>query len=380
MNSVEEHSLTCVGCANCENVCQKHAIKMREDAEGFFYPVIDRDVCIQCGKCQIVCPVYQKTDSTHEALQSHVAISKEKEILKAAASGGLFGTIAKQFLKDNTDGAVVGATFENNCVFHKIITSETQIRELQNSKYVQSSLNNVFVKIEELLKNNQPVLFSGTPCQVNALRLFLKLDYEKLYTIDIICHGVPSYAFLKKDLELYANPDEIKSLKFRLKNQFRPKGSSFILSFVSKKKECNIIGNRDPYFALFINGDTYRESCYSCKFAKKKRVGDITIGDCDSHRNYPNFHPGVSKSVVILNTPKGETLFQTCSDKLDYANLDLSREALVNRTLSKPTERHTIRNSIYEDLKLMKIQDFARKYSRKRDWKEKLLILKRKYL
>lgn len=383
MNPVDEHAVTCVGCGNCENVCPVSAVKLHEDEEGFLYPVIQNDICIQCGKCRKACPMYQEQELTHVALHSYAAISKDKEILKHSASGGMFATLAKGFLRNKPYSVVVGATYENGRCFHKMITDESQIFELQNSKYVQSQLGNIFVEIEKKLKNSIPVLFSGTPCQVNALRLFLKRDYESLFTIDIICHGVPSNKFLKRNLELYTKqPENIKNLKFRLKNQIRPTHSGFILSFESDLKKQYVASNRDPYFSLFMSGDSYRESCYKCKFASVNRVGDITLGDCDSHRYYPDFYPKHSVSSVVVNTDKGFELFSSCVENVDFCDLNLEKEADVNTQLLKPVSRKSLRNSIYKELNNSKdYSSFAKKYSRKkRDWKEQLLLLKCKYL
>ncbi len=383
MNPVDEHALTCVGCGNCENVCPVSAVKLQEDEEGFLYPVIQKDICILCGRCRKTCPMYQEQEIIHVALRSYAAISKDKEILKHSASGGMFATIAKNFLKNKPNSVVVGATYENGRCFHKMITEESQIIELQNSKYVQSQLDGIFVEIEKKIKNDIPVLFSGSPCQVNALKLFLKRDYESLFTIDIICHGVPSNKFLKRDLELYTKqPETIKNLKFRLKNQFRPTHSEFVLTFESSSNKQYVISNRDPYFSLFMSGDSYRESCYICKFARINRVGDITLGDCDSHRYYPDFYPKHSVSSVIVNTNKGSELFSGCENNINFCDLNLEKEAEINTQLLNPTCRKPLRKSIYKDLNNTDVySSFAKKYARKkRDWKEKLLLLKCKYL
>lgn len=376
MLPVEKHIISCVGCGNCENKCPVGAVRLKEDEEGFLYPVVENECCIQCGKCRIVCPMYQKHKNVQEPLSSYMAISKEKAILCQAASGGMFGTFAKVFLETYSNSAVAGAAYDHHRVEHKIIENKEDIHLLQNSKYVQSQLNDTFLLIENRLKNNENVLFSGTPCQVNALKIFLKREYDNLYTIDIICHGVPSYAFLEADLSSYFDTKTIQAVTFRAKNKTKPTKSYFILSVMSDNKEKHVVSNRDPYFSLFMRGDSYRESCYCCEFAKTKRVGDITIGDCDSHGYYPDFYPGVSVSTVLINTQKGKSLYEACSSLIEYCDLKLEREAAVNTQLSKPVERKAVRDTVYKELKEQGLKYIAKKYAKKRDLREKILLLK----
>jgi coenzyme F420-reducing hydrogenase beta subunit len=188
----------------------------------------------------------------------------------------MFGTFAVCFLNKFSNGSVVGASYDGTTVKHIIINSIDGIKRLQNSKYVQSNTTAVFKEIQKLLEQGKPVLFSGTPCQVYSLRLYLNKDYPMLYLIDIICHGVPSPAFLKKDIAHYGN--NVIDVKFRTKKKFFKSGSGFILDL---KKTSGVhkyvLSNRDPYFSMFMNNFSFRESCYSCDFSNLNRISDITL-------------------------------------------------------------------------------------------------------
>ena len=370
VNHIEQRNIKCVGCNNCALMCPCSAIAMISDEEGFYYPEVDKKKCIECGKCKEVCQIYQCFLPNSLPIESYAAISKDSEIYKRAASGGVFGTLATVISKDKI-WSICGSTYRDGKVQHVIIDSETEIGELQNSRYVQSELGDIFKIIKDRLNKGEPVLFSGTPCQVHALKLFTG-DPQTLFTIDIVCHGVPSATLLAKDLELYSKT--VNDVKFRLKKRIRPSLSYFVMTIESNGKKEHVFSNRDPYYSLFMSGDTYRESCYKCSFACLSRVGDLTIGDCDSHKYFEDYHKGESLSTVLINTEKGKLLWDMCSDSFDYCNLDVEMEVTCNAQLSHPVQRSQIRDAIYrkileEDIRVQRTQ-----YCKTRDWKEKLLL------
>ena len=378
----EQLNTKCVGCGNCFNVCPKKAIVMAQNDEGFLYPILDEGKCINCEVCIKVCQVFREYDKKTEWQIGYAAISKRKEYYKNAASGGIFGTIADIFLKQYMNGVVVGATYENGKVFHKIIRSINDIASLQNSKYVQSGLNSIFLDIKKELTMNNAVLFSGTPCQIYALKLFLRnVDCSRLFTMDLICHGVPSQAFLEKDLKEYGK--HIRDIKFRQKKLRGKSRSGFILSFIkttNKNKRKYVLANRDPYYSLFIQNLSFRKSCYQCQFANLNRVGDITIGDCDSYALYPEFHSGEATSTVIINSVKGNMLFEFAKTCFDYIYLDLEKEAKINTQLYKPSPLPEKRDDIIKDINTLGFTELQRKYAKPNDLKAKILVIKFLYI
>lgn len=211
----------CSGCEACKNICPQNAISMEIDEYGFIYPKINHDKCVKCGLCKRVC-AYQKENTENEYIQVYAAMTHKEDILMKSASGGVFGTIAEEFLND--EGIVYGCSMEieNDVITpkHIRITDKNDLEKLQGSKYVKSKINDVYTNVEEDLKNNKKVLFSGTPCQVDALKSYLKLKNAKLdnlYTIDLICHGTPSTKMFQDYVKKYekALNGKIINIKFR---------------------------------------------------------------------------------------------------------------------------------------------------------------------
>ena len=193
--------------------------------------------------------------------------------------------------------------------------------------------------------------------------------------MDIICHGVPSPKFFNKDLGLYAaNNSEISSVQFRKKHPLFKSRSLYFLTIVKKHKPCVSMCFRksslnlklDPYFSLFSKGWTLRRSCYQCHYSNLQRVGDITIGDCDSHVNYPSFHPHEATSVVIINTVAGINLWERTSQYFDFINLDIQKEAEVNVPLRESFKCPPERETIYEEINRLPIQEIKKRYAQKK--------------
>lgn len=380
-NHINVSSDKCIGCRNCELICNCGAVKFKTDTEGFLIPVIDEKKCLHCGKCIKVCCIEadeRKVETNQQ--KAYIAISKNKRLYKRSASGGIFSTIAYDFLSENEGAVVCGAAFSSGEVCHIIIRNVDEISLLQGSKYVQSNLNSVFQEIKQYLISNKRVLFCGTPCQVYALKLFLKGKYSNLFTIDLICHGVPSPGFLRKDIESYTDYKKVEDIQFRKKNPLFESKSGYFFTIDSKeipkrKNRIMITSSRDPYFSMFMNGLTFRKACYQCQFANLNRVGDITIGDCDSASYYPKFHPEAATSIVILNSQKGRYLWEGSKKSIDFCHLDLVRESENNHQLSYPFKQPEKRVNIYDEINNTEIDILRNKYAKKRNFKERIIII-----
>ena len=198
-----EKKKSCCGCSACANICPKNAIEMKADELGFIYPVINLDLCISCGACKKVC-AYQNGIERHIPIKAYAAVNKEEIQLEKSASGGIFAALATYFLKNN--GIVLGTSLDfanGNPIAHIIkIDKLNQLYRLQGSKYVQSFVEDSYRKTKESLDQRKEVLFSGTPCQIAGLHGYLRKTYSNLWTIDIICHGVPNLQFLSNYLKI----------------------------------------------------------------------------------------------------------------------------------------------------------------------------------
>ena len=293
----------CCGCGACYNKCPVGAITMQENEEGFLVPVIDKNKCTNCGLCVKVCPSLNVQYNNTDKPECYAAMADD-EIRMKSSSGGIFTLLAEDIL--DKGGYVCGAAFDDNWdVHHIIVDNKNDLEKLRGSKYVQSDTEDCYKKIKKLLDEDKYVLFSGCPCQVAGLYSFLGKNYEKLYTVDILCHGSPSRGVWKKYLNENFNKNEIKRINFRDKNKI---GWSCSHCTISTKNGDDIV--TDDFTKLFHASINLRESCYDCKYSKKPRPADITLGDFWGISEYKkDLNDDKGLSFVLTNNAKGKFLF-----------------------------------------------------------------------
>lgn len=305
----------CTGCGACSDSCHKGAIKMiANDGLGHLYPHIEKDKCINCGACEKSCPFVTNTIVLNIPQKCYAAWVKDIEENKKSTSGGM-GTLFAQRIIDS-GGVVYGCANIGIEFKHVRVDNHEALESLRGSKYVQSNLSGIYRNVRSDLKDGKQVLFIGTPCQVAGLRTFLKREYENLIAVDLICHGVPSVAMLQKHLSTKCRLKDITKISFR-EEGFKLKiynGSTVIYQNDLWKERY-----RDAYYTAFIKGYNYRGNCYSCKFANPKRCGDITIGDfwgLGKNEPFTATQPNAGISVVLTNTSKGQSFFESLADML----------------------------------------------------------------
>lgn len=309
--------------------------------------------------------------------QYFIVQHKNTVATKRSASGGAFYGIAEAFLK--TGGVVFGAAVTPECkyvVSHIEVSSTDCLYKLQNSKYVQSNIGDTFINVAEYLKQGRKVLFSGTPCQIAGLYGFLGEKKDNLTTVDLVCHGVPSPGLLKSTLkeEEKILGETIKTFSFRSKNRNFLSSSIFVFSVMTNKKEVRRLYFNDFYYNTFMNGLTFRESCYVCKWANMNRISDFTIGDAASQRMYKEFHPYESNSLLIINTNKGKKIWNKIRENFDYKALDIDSEKKLNHQLLKPVKRSSVRDYIYEEFQNSTHSEIRTKYARPFSLKDKIIL------
>ena len=337
----------CCGCAVCYNVCPKKAIEMIEDEYGYVYPKINKDKCIECGLCKKSCIYQNENKNLQKPMNTYVAISKSENLIKKSASGGIFASIAKKILEDG--GAVYGASLEiENNIFkvkHIRVDKKEELIKLQGSKYIQSDTTEIYPLIKKDLEDRRKVLFSGTPCQVNALKSYLKFkEYENLFTIDIICHGVPNNRMFNDYIKLIEQKGKGKVVDFCFRDKTKNWGlyASFNINKKGKINKKIMSAYESSYYQLFLDSAIYRENCYECPYAKNLRTGDITIGDYwkieIEHPEYLNkvdTRKGVS--CIIVNTKQGKKMISNFSNEILILESELGKVKKHNAQLEHPS-------------------------------------------
>lgn len=341
----------CCGCGTCVSVCPTHAISMKNKLDTFSYPEIDEGLCIKCHKCYNSCPSTQE-NTVAWPMYGYAAVNKDSDDVALSSSGGAFSAIARTFIK--AGGYVCGSEMQYGKYVgarHIIIKDESDIPKLQGSKYVQSDLNTVYIEIKDLLKAGELVLFSGTPCQVAGLKLYLGKKQDRLYTIDIVCHGVPSPELFASYIKLLENKHgKVKNFSFRDKSYGWGKFGSFI---VESGQKVELPCEKSSYYSMFMSGHLQRESCYSCQFAKAERVSDMTIGDYWGIEKYqPELleQIDVNKgcSAILVNTDKGKELIVKYGMGLRLFDSEPQYIIDGNSQLRHPAPKGRYRNMVYK--------------------------------
>ncbi len=337
----------CTGCGSCAVVCPHKSIEMKNDEEGFLIPFFDTKTCTNCALCVSHCHVL---NSSYSNSQNPIAFSAyaQDEIRKESSSGGLFTVLANHIL--DVGGTVCGAAFSQDwSVEHILVSNKDDLWKLRGSKYVDSVLFPILKDIKKTLEKGNYVLFSGCPCQVSALNRYLDKNYENLYTIDIICHGVPSPKAWHSYLEQNFNKDTIKNISFRSN-----KTGWANLSFKAEMYNGDIVSQQcasNTFYSAYVEKLLLRKSCESCKFATIPRQGDITIGDFWGVHSYnPSFDDNKGLSIALINNSKGESLYNKIEAELQLNEAVPSIFAINSqRNILNPSTSHANRDLFFAE-------------------------------
>lgn len=355
MNNIIDKN-KCTGCLACYNICPKSAISLIEDKEGFKYPVIDQNKCINCGLCKKVCPVLNSTNN-EKKISAYACYNKDDNIRKNSSSGGIFNLLGNYILSEN--GIVFGAKYNKEfLVEHDYVTNKKELKEFMGSKYLQSNIKDNYKKVKKFLNEGKKVFFSGTPCQVEGLCSYLGKDYENLYTQDIICHGCPSPKVWKK----YLNSFDKKINKVNMRDKENG-WNDFFMNIKFEKETYKLSHNKDKYMYFFLANYSLRSSCYNCSFKKKYRKSDITLADFWGINNIkPKLNDDKGISLVIVNSKKGEELFNNIKKNLVYEEVDFEKSIYYNSAMTESVCMPRLRNFFFKDLDKKNFNNIYIKY------------------
>lgn len=372
------NTLACTGCNACVQKCPNDCITLEENLYGFIYPRVDETKCVSCDLCNKVCHLenYIQPKNTPAA---YAAVHRDNNTVLKSTSGGLFSAISEKILSDN--GVVYGCAFDENLKPRHIkAENTTQLASLCGSKYIQSDIGNCYNEILNDLRQNRIVFFTGTPCQVAGLKAFLGKDYDNLFTADLICHGVPSYAYFRKFIKWFEekNNCKIADYSFRSKdNSGWSLAGTYTTQKNGKKTTKKVFYFDNYYYQYFLNGNIYRDSCYSCKYTNIHRSGDFTLGDLwGAEKLKPNVNIKNGCSLLLVNSSKGEMLLNSINANLQKIPLDFA--LLHNEQLHTPSKMPFDRNDILEEYCNIPASQIQKNYCKK--YRKKRIIARIKYL
>ena len=348
---VDLNMTKCTGCGACCSICPANAITMQENSEGFLSPIIDKNKCSNCGLCLKTCPVLNPIYENNENPSCYAVIAFD-EIRSVSSSGGVFPILAYYFL--NQGGYVAGAVWTSEAKVQHIVSNKKEdIEKMRGSKYLQSEIGECYKDVKNLLVENNKVLFTGTPCQISGLKAFLKKEYENLFTVDLVCHGVPSPKVFKKYLEESLENDEVF-----IETNFRDKVCGWSPSLTTTTTTTTTIrkisrsASEDDYMIAFLKNLSLRNSCNECLFNKLPRQADISIGDfwgIDKFDKKLNDKKGTS--VLLVNNSKGDSLLKKVFNKYKLVKSVPLKYALQgNPTFLSPFKAHENKGLFYEVL------------------------------
>lgn len=356
----------CCGCTACANICPKSCILMEADNEGFKYPTVNRDLCIDCGLCEKICPVinYRQPKNEHKIYGLR---NKDEDIVKSSTSGGVFLALAGNIIAKG--GTVVGAAYDKDFnVVHQAATTLDECRKFQGAKYVESTIPEFMLRdIKRLLVENKDVLFVGTPCQVAGLKAFLRKPFDNLLTCDLVCSSVPSSRIYRDFLSFAQRKKKISAFNMRWKGNGWDKTKPQIVYADGSKATGK--GDARLWHTIAFSHLVSRPSCHDCKFSNFNRSGDITIGDFwGVESSHPEFFSKEGVSLAIVSTPKGEKIFDEI--KSSFHTIESSEAKSRQPRLTSPVKPNPRRAQFWEEYSADNFQYFAKKYWRYGAWNQ----------
>lgn len=335
---------------------------MRTDEEGFLYPHVRENECINCNVCEKACPILNHIEN-EENLEQTAAIvqNKDQEICRQSTAGGAFTAIAEYTI--DKGGIVFGVEIRPDyTVRHTTVETKDELVKFRNSKYVQSDVGNAYVLAKKHLESGRLVCFSGTPCQIEGLRHYLKKDYENLILVDVVCRAVPSPGVWKKyiamETERYGDMQSIR---------FRDKTLGYQYSTMElKDNRGNVYRGgieSQPWLRMFFSGMIIRPSCTECVFRSRYRNSDFTIWDCfNVYSIDKSFNEDIGTTRMLIHTKKGKQIFEQIKSSFTYKDLDANAAVKGVQEMIESPRAHRRKNEFFSDIEELSMSELLQKY------------------
>ena len=375
----------CTACAACYNVCPKQAIEMNEDACGEAHPVIDEDKCIKCQLCERVCPSLKTTTLKRNGKPTvYSCWLKDAGLRQDSTSGGAAFAIAQAII--NKGGHVWGAAYDEQMDVRYVEASTIEaLAAIQKSKYVQSNVHDAFRSIKKLLEQGVPVLFAGTGCHVMGLKSYLRKEYPNLFTLDLVCHGVPGAGVFRKYRKWLEDRFEDKMLSYVPRPKRKSDGQEmgyYSLATFEHKGDVKLEGRDNAYFVGFQHNLFLRSACFHCQANGEERYADFTVADFWGIGKVAPFKPYQERtkgiSMLALNTDKARMLFEDFKDELVYELRSYKEASFTNTQYYRPAKPSPRREAFRQDFPRMSWESLATKYMQ-RTYKETVLYYIKKF-
>lgn len=360
------NKVDCCGCNACGDVCVQQAITFKTDHEGFWYPEVDQEKCTDCHLCEKVCPILNVKDlKKNDFLEPRcfAANHKNLEIRFDSTSGGAFSAMAEEVYKKN--GFVGGAVYDEDfSAFHFISDRKEDLKRIRSSKYLQSDAQGFYRKVKESCETGKQVLVCGTPCQMAALRRFLRRDYENLIIVDFICHSIASPKAHRKYFDYLEEIYGSKAVYFKAKNKELGWRSLTKKTMFENGKSHYGIKGKDYYSRAYHSDMISRPSCYDCKFKGYPRIADITLADFwGGEKVAKELDDNIGTSAVLISSRKGFDFFNTASKRLIKKDINIRDIEPFNIALNSSLKMPRYdRVQFFNDLDNMRFDAFGDKY------------------
>jgi acetyltransferase-like isoleucine patch superfamily enzyme/coenzyme F420-reducing hydrogenase beta subunit len=374
----------CCGCNACGDVCPKDAITFVTDNEGFWYPEVNMDRCIECHLCERVCPVLHQAEKKgqYDTPLVYAAYNKDESVRLDSTSGGIHSALA---LAVYSKGAYVsGAVYnKDHTVSHIVSCDQSLLPRIRSSKYLQSSMEGQFRKIKEILRNGKEVFYCGTPCQVHALYNYLRKDYANLTTCDFICRGVNSPKVFLKYINMLERQYGSRAAEIKFKNKkWGWHDFSLRVNFENGQEYCKDRWHDYFFIGYLQSGNFARPSCYSCPFKGFPQKADITLADFwGIEKVDPSMDQDKGTSLVMVNSNKGMELFDSIKDKIIWKESSMDDAKAGNPALTQSLKPvRSDREDFFKALDKYSFDRVARKFFPLPTLRVKIRSLAKKYL